>query len=596
MSDYSAPVRDMQFVLDEIVDMDALTALDAFAAIDTEMLPGILEEAGRFFAEVVAPINRTGDVEHSVRNADGSITTPTGFIDAYRQYVDAGWGAVGFDPEFGGGGFPWVFATALQEMMTAANMAFSLCPMLTQGSIHLLTDHGTTEQQLRWLPKLITGEWTGTINLTEPQAGSDVGALSAKAVRQEDGTYRITGQKIYITWGEHDLTENIVHLVLARTPDAAPGTKGISCFVVPKYLVNDDGSLGEANDISCVSIEHKMGINASPTCVLSFGDSGEGAVGEIIGDEGSGMRYMFTMMNYARLAVGLEGLAVADRGHQQALEHALERTQGRRPDTPKGESAAIIEHPDVRRMLLTMKAFIEAMRCLVYLNAEAIDIATHHPDDAQRQAGREMADLLTPLSKAWCTDLGTELTSIAVQVHGGMGYIEETGAAQHFRDSKIAAIYEGTNGIQAIDLVGRKLPMRDGAVVAELLDRVAALESELTGDLAALWPPLDEAVAATREASEWLLANGGDAALAGATPYLRLLSTVTGGWLMARSAIAARARLDEGATGEDAEFYEAKTVTARFFCEQIVPQATGLVPAITAGADPLYALSATQLR
>ena len=351
------------------------------------------------------------------------------FREAYAQYVDAGWGAISFDPEYGGGGFPWLVGIAITEMLTAANMALSLNPMLTQGSIHALSAHGSQEQKLAWLPKLITGEWAGTMNLTEPQAGSDVGALTTKAEVQDDGTYKITGQKIYITWGEHDLTENIIHLVLARTPDAPPGTKGISLFIVPKFIVNDDGSIGQENDIKCLSIEHKLGIHASPTCVLQFGDNG-GATGYIVGEENSGMRYMFTMMNQARLAVGLEGLAVADRAYQQALDYALERMQGRRSDTPKGESVPIIDHPDVRRMLMTMKAYIEAMRCMIYLNAKSIDIAHHHPDQDERTRGSELTDLLTPLSKSWCTDLGNELTSLGIQIHGGMGFVEETGAAQ----------------------------------------------------------------------------------------------------------------------------------------------------------------------
>ncbi len=456
MTEYSAPVADMLFTLERVVGVQGLADLPDFAEVGLEALPDVLAEASRFFGEVVSPTNRAGDTQGSRRNDDGSITTPDGFAEAYQAYVDGGWGAMSFEPEFGGGGFPWVVGLAVQEMMTAANMAFSLNPMLTQGSIHALSAHGGEEQKLRWLPKLISGEWTGTMNLTEPQAGSDVGALTAKAVRQDDGSYLISGQKIYITWGEHDLTDNIVHLVLARTPDAPPGTRGISLFIVPKFLVNADGSLGERNDIECVSIEHKMGIHASPTCVLQFGDNG-GAVGEIIGDEQSGMRSMFTMMNQARLAVGLEGLAVADRSYQQALEYALERQQGRRADTPKGESVAIIEHPDVRRMLMTMKSQIEALRCLVYLNAWAVDVAAHHPDEDEARRGQELCDLLTPLSKAWGTDLGNELTSLGVQIHGGMGYVEETGAAQHYRDIRIAAIYEGTNGIQAIDLVGRKL-------------------------------------------------------------------------------------------------------------------------------------------
>lgn len=597
MSEYLAPLEDMKFALKEVVDIASLTELPNFSKVGLESLDDILDEAGRFFNEVISPTNRVGDLEGSKLNQDGKVTTPTGFKEAYAQYVDAGWGAISFDPEYGGGGFPWLVGIAVTEMLTAANMAMSLNPMLTQGSIHALTAHGDPDQKLAWLPKLITGEWAGTMNLTEPQAGSDVGALTAKAELQENGTYLISGQKIYITWGEHDLTENIIHLVLARTPDAPPGTKGISLFIVPKFLVNDDGSLGEENDVKCLSIEHKLGIHASPTCVLQFGDNG-GAIGYLVGDENSGMRYMFTMMNQARLAVGLEGLAVADRAYQQALEYALERRQGRRPETPKGESSLIIEHPDVRRMLMTMKAYVEAMRCLVYLNAKAIDIAHHHPDESEREQGRELTDLLTPLSKGWCTDLGNELTSLGIQVHGGMGFVEETGAAQHYRDIRIAGIYEGTNGIQAIDLVGRKLNMRNGDVVFELLTQIDETVTKLNEKgLEEIGLPLKEANESLKTASTWLLESGaanGDAVLAGATPYLRMFGTTIGGWLMANSALSAQQLLTEAT--ENTEFLQAKIETARFFAQQLLPQATGLLASVTSGSDSMFAINSESLR
>ena len=597
MSEYLAPLEDMKFALKEVVDIASLTELPNFSKVGLESLDDILDEAGRFFNEVISPTNRVGDLEGSKLNQDGTVTTPTGFKEAYAQYVDAGWGAISFDPEYGGGGFPWLVGIAVTEMLTAANMAMSLNPMLTQGSIHALTAHGDPNQKLAWLPKLITGEWAGTMNLTEPQAGSDVGALTAKAELQENGTYLISGQKIYITWGEHDLTENIIHLVLARTPDAPPGTKGISLFIVPKFLVNDDGSLGEENDVKCLSIEHKLGIHASPTCVLQFGDNG-GAIGYLVGDENSGMRYMFTMMNQARLAVGLEGLAVADRAYQQALEYALERRQGRRPETPKGESSLIIEHPDVRRMLMTMKAYVEAMRCLVYLNAKAIDIAHHHPDESEREQGRELTDLLTPLSKGWCTDLGNELTSLGIQVHGGMGFVEETGAAQHYRDIRIAGIYEGTNGIQAIDLVGRKLNMRNGDVVFELLTQIDETVTTLNErGLEEIGLPLKEANESLKKASTWLLENGAgnsDAVLAGATPYLRMFGTTIGGWLMANSALSAQQLLTEAT--ENTEFLQAKIETARFFAQQLLPQATGLLASVTSGSDSMFAINSESLR
>ena len=597
MSEYLAPLEDMKFTLKEVVDIASLTELPNFSKVGLESLDDILDEAGRFFNEVISPTNRVGDLEGSKLNQDGKVTTPTGFKEAYAQYVDAGWGAISFDPEYGGGGFPWVVGIAVTEMLTAANMAMSLNPMLTQGSIHALTAHGDPNQKLAWLPKLITGEWAGTMNLTEPQAGSDVGALTAKAELQENGTYLISGQKIYITWGEHDLTENIIHLVLARTPNAPPGTKGISLFIVPKFLVNDDGSLGEENDVKCLSIAHKLGIHASPTCVLQFGDNG-GAIGYLVGDENSGMRYMFTMMNQARLAVGLEGLAVADRAYQQALEYALERRQGRRPETPKGESSLIIEHPDVRRMLMTMKAYVEAMRCLVYLNAKAIDIAHHHPDESEREQGRELTDLLTPLSKGWCTDLGNELTSLGIQVHGGMGFVEETGAAQHYRDIRIAGIYEGTNGIQAIDLVGRKLNMRNGDVVFELLTQIDETVTKLNEKgLEEIGLPLKEANESLKTASTWLLESGAansDAVLAGATPYLRMFGTTIGGWLMANSALSAQQLLTEAT--ENTEFLQAKIETARFFAQQLLPQATGLLASVTSGSDSMFAINSESLR
>ncbi len=596
MSEYSPPLDDMKFALKEVVDVESLSELPAFNEVGLEALDSLLDEASRFFNEVISPTNRPGDLEGSVLKNDGSVSTPTGFREAYAQYVDAGWGAISFDPEYGGGGFPWLVGIAITEMLTAANMALSLNPMLTQGSIHALSAHGSQEQKLAWLPKLITGEWAGTMNLTEPQAGSDVGALTTKAEVQDDGTYKITGQKIYITWGEHDLTENIIHLVLARTPDAPPGTKGISLFIVPKFVVNDDGSIGQENDIKCLSIEHKLGIHASPTCVLQFGDNG-GATGYIVGEENSGMRYMFTMMNQARLAVGLEGLAVADRAYQQALDYALERMQGRRADTPKGESVPIIDHPDVRRMLMTMKAYIEAMRCMIYLNAKSIDIAHHHPDQDERTRGSELTDLLTPLSKSWCTDLGNELTSLGIQIHGGMGFVEETGAAQHYRDIRIAGIYEGTNGIQAIDLVGRKLSMRKGDVVRELLLEINETASELhSADLEGIGRPLEDAVQDMQAATEWLIENGGastDDGLAGATPYLRMFGTTVGGWLLAKSALQAKKQIDEG---NDSEFLHAKIETATFFAEQLLPQVSGLLPAAVSGAHSLYAIKPERLR
>jgi 3-(methylthio)propanoyl-CoA dehydrogenase len=592
MAEYVPPLRDIKFVLEQLVDLDGLSKLEAYAHADPETVLGVIEESGHFMAEVVGPVNQAGDTVGSTLDGDGNVTTPPGFKEAYRQYVEAGWGSVPFPDEFGGGGFPWLVAVVMQEMMNSASMGFSLLPLLTQGAIDMLALHGSPAQQAIYAEKMVTGEWAGTMNLTEPQAGSDLGAVRAKAVPADDGTWRITGQKTFITYGEHDLTDNIIHLVLARVPDAPPGTRGISCFIVPKYLVNDDGSLDARNDLRCVSIEHKLGIHASPTCVMSYGDAG-GAVGYLVGEVNQGMRYMFTMMNTARLSVGLQGLAVTERAYQDALRYAQEREQGRAVGAPKGELSPIVEHPDVRRMLLTMKAYIEAMRALLYTNAVSIDLARHHPDQEEREARRELVELLTPISKAWCTDLGVDLTSVGVQVHGGMGYVEETGVAQYLRDSRISPIYEGTNGIQAIDLVMRKVPMRGGGVMADLLAQMEALGPELDAagpELAGIQPALAAGVRALREATDWILSRGPaepNDVLAGASPYLRLCGLVVGGWLMARSALAA-SRLLRTATGADAVFLREKIATARFYAGQLLPQAGGLLPAVTAGAGPLF--------
>jgi 3-(methylthio)propanoyl-CoA dehydrogenase len=594
MTDYTAPVRDIRFVLEHVTPIGDLAALDAFEHADPELVFGLLEEAGRFASQAIAPTNREGDLEGARVEGD-EVVLPASFERVYRQYVEAGWGTLQHPVEFGGGGFPLTVANAVKETITAANLAFSLGPLLTTGAVYLLTHHASDEQQQTYLPKMVTGEWSGTMNLTEPQAGSDVGAVTTKAVPQDDGTYRISGQKIYITFGEHPLTENIVHLVLARLPDAPPGTKGISLFIVPKFLVNEDGSLGERNDVKVVSVEHKLGIHASPTCVMSYGDEGEGAVGYLVGEPNTGMRGMFTMMNDARLGVGIQGLALADRAYQQALRYAQERRQGRGPSSAPGEQAPIIDHADVRRMLLTQRAYIEAMRALCCLNGYALDLAHASPDAGVREEQQKLADLLTPLSKAWCTDLGVELTSLAVQVHGGMGYVEETGVAQHYRDVRIAPIYEGTNGIQALDLVGRKLPYDGGAFVKGFLADLAAFAEELPEDLASIATNLRDGVAVLEELTTWVFAHRDEPndVFAGATPYLRAFATVVGGWLLAKGAAAAQEQLDAGAG--DADFLAAKIVTARFYAEQLLPQVHGLVGAVTAGADDLYALSPEQL-
>ena len=569
-----------------------MSKLEAYQHADPGTVFGLIEESGRFMTDVVGPLNRVGDVAGSALDGDGKVTTPPGFREAYEQYVAAGWGTVPFLPEFGGGGFPWLVTVVMQEMMTSAGMSFAMCPLLTQGAIEMLAQHGSPGQQATFLEKMVTGEWTGTMNLTEPQAGSDLGAVRARAVPAGDGTWRVTGQKIFITYGEHDLAGNIIHLVLARVPGAPPGTRGISCFIVPKYLVNADGSLGARNDVRCVSIEHKPGIHASPTCVMSFGEAG-GAVGYLIGEANQGMRYMFTMMNTARLSVGVQGLSIAERAYQDALRYAQGRRQGRAVGALPGEQSPIVEHPDVRRMLLTMKAYIEAMRALLYTNAVSIDLARHHHDQAEREARRELVELLTPISKAWCTDLGVTVASIGLQVHGGMGYVEETGVAQYWRDSRIAPVYEGTNGIQAIDLVTRKIPMRAGGVVTDLLAQIEALDRELAAagpELAGMRSALASAVSAVREATDWIMSRGAaepNDTLAGATPYLRLFGQVIGGWLLARSALAA-SRLLPGAGGSEAAFLRDKIGTACFYAEQLLPEAVGLLPAVTAGAGPLF--------
>jgi alkylation response protein AidB-like acyl-CoA dehydrogenase len=583
-------------VLDHLTDVGALCELPAYEGLDAETIKGVLEENARFIAEVIAPLNRVGDTVGSQHDpATNAVRTPPGFIEAYHQYVAAGWGGVPFPVEYDGGGFPWLVGIAMQELISSANMAFSMAPLLTQGAIDLLMHHGDEEQKERYLKRMVTGEWTGTMNLTEPQAGSDVGAVRTKAVPAADGSWRITGTKIFISFGEHDMAENIVHLVLARVPDAPPGTKGISCFIVPKFLVNDDGSLGERNDVTCVSIEHKMGIKASPTCVMSYGEAGEGAVGYLIGEANQGMRYMFTMMNNARLSVGLEGLALAERAYQDALTYAQERQQGRAPGAPAGETSFIVELPDVRRMLLTMKALIDAMRAIIYTNAQAIDLATHHPDPDVRERNQELVELLTPVSKGFGTDMGIDCTSIAIQVYGGMGYIEESGVPQHFRDARITSIYEGTNGIQAMDLVGRKLPMRAGGVITDFLGAVAALDAELAAagdDLAVVREQLASALATVQGTVGWLMEHGiADVrnALAGATPFLRMFGLLVGARYLAEAALAARADLAEGVG--DAEHLEARLVVARFYAENLLPAVHGLAPAVTAGFDDLYALS-----
>jgi alkylation response protein AidB-like acyl-CoA dehydrogenase len=593
---YKAPLRDISFILEHITPVAELAALEPFAHADPAMVEGLLGEAARFCEQAVAPTNVEGDQQGS-RLIDGSVKTPDSFPKLYEQYVAAGWGSLAHTAELGGGNFPLLVANVFKEFLNSANMAFSLGPLLTTGAVEMLEVHASDEQKQVYVTKMISGEWTGTMNLTEPHAGSDVGALTSKAIPAGDGTYRITGNKIFITYGDHDMTEQIVHLVLARTPDAPVGTKGISCFIVPKYLVNDDGSLGERNDAKVVSIEHKLGIHASPTCVMAFGEEGEGAIGYLIGQENEGMRYMFTMMNDARLGVGIQGLAIAERAYQLALAYALDRTQGRAPGAAKGASSPIIQHPDVRRMLLTMKAYIESLRAMCYANAFATDLAKAHPDPETRRQNQMLADLLTPLSKGWGTDLGVELASIGIQIHGGMGYVEETGAAQHYRDARIAPIYEGTNGIQALDLVGRKLPYDGGAFVKGFLAERSELAANLSagdGDLAVIGERLAAGIATLQQATDHIFANAGNPldVFAGATPYARMFAQVVGGAFLAKQAQVAAALLAKGEG--DKSWLEGKIATAKFFADQLLPMVDGLLASVLAPAEQLFALTDEQ--
>jgi alkylation response protein AidB-like acyl-CoA dehydrogenase len=588
VSTYRPPVSDLAFVLEHVVGYPEIAEYPGYEHADLETVVGLLEEAGDFAANAIAPSNRIGDTEGAKHQPDGSVVTPAPFRQAYKDLVQAGWGSVPFPEEFGGGGFPWTVGLAIQEMLGEANMAFALCPLLTQGAIDALLHYGSDEQKQTYLPKMISGEWTGTMNLTEPQAGSDVGALSTRAVPNGDGTFAITGQKIFITFGEHDLADQIVHLVLARTPGAPEGTKGISCFIVPKFLLSDDGSLGDRNGVTCLSIEHKLGIHGSPTCVMEY----DGATGYLIGEENLGMRIMFVMMNSARLSVGTQGLALSERAYQDSRDYALERHQGLAIGAT-GKDSAIVEFPDVRRMLLTQKAYIAAMRRLMLFNSVQIDKSTHAPDAQTRARAAEIVGLLTPICKSFGTDLGNELTSLGLQVHGGMGFIEETGVAQYYRDVRITAIYEGTNGIQAADLVGRKLGVRDGASVLEFLASMRDIDAELAAagdDFDSIRSELTSALDALKSATEWMLRTARkdpNGILAGSSPYVRMWGLVVGGWLMARSALAAP-------SASDRDVADTQLVLARFYAEQLLPGAAGLLGAATAGSEDLFALTPAQ--
>ena len=597
MTDYRSPVKDALFTLRHVGMLDEITSSERYAHADPETVADVLGEHGRFMQEVFAPTNRIGDTVGLKWSPEG-VETPAEFKTAYAKFVEAGWQGLNAEVEYGGAGFPEAVFTCALEFMTAANGALTMCPGLTTGAIECLQAWGSEEQKERYLRRIVTGEWTGTMNLTEPQAGSDVGLCTTKAEPQGDGTYKITGTKIYISFGEHDMAENIVHLVLARTPGAPAGTKGISLFIVPKFLLTEDGEPGERNDVNCVSIEHKMGIHGSPTCVMSYGDAG-GATGFLVGEENQGMRAMFTMMNSARIAVGIQGVALGDAAFQKALQYSQERRQGREIGGDSKEPAFIEAHPDVRRMLMFMKSHVEAMRALLVYNSAAIDLSRALEGD-EAEHWREIAELLTPVSKAWSTDVGMEVTSTAIQIFGGMGYVEETGVAQHYRDARIAPIYEGTNGIQAMDLVGRKLGMRMGGVVGEYLQRMRDLDGELAAageEFASIRTQLAAAVEVLDGVTNWIMTNGlanPVEALAGATPYLRIFGTVTGGWLLARLALGAKADL-EGADEADAAWLGTKIASARFYAEQVLPTAAGLVPSVQAGSSVLYEVTPESL-
>ncbi|MEA2951833.1 MAG: 3-(methylsulfanyl)propanoyl-CoA dehydrogenase [Alphaproteobacteria bacterium] len=570
---YRAPVADIAFTLKHAAALSEALAQGLYGDLGDDVVDAVLAEAGRFASDVIAPLNRIGDT-HGTPFKDGAVTMPPGWKEAYTSWAQAGWNGLAAPAEWGGQALPQALNAACMEMWNAASMAFGIGPILTAGAVEALAAHGSDALKRAYLPKLISGEWTGSMQLTEPQAGSDVGALRTKAERTTDSSYRITGQKIFITYGEHDLTNNIVHLVLARLPDAPAGTRGISLFLVPKFLLNADGSLGARNDVRCHSIEHKLGIHGSPTCTMVLGDNG-GATGFLIGEENRGLACMFTMMNLARLSVGLQGVAIAERATQAALAYARERKQSGHP---------IIDYPDVWRMLLIMRAQTRAARAICYTAAVAIDRAHRTEGDLATRA-HERASLLTPVAKAFSTDIGVEVASLGIQVHGGMGYVEETGAAQHLRDARIAPIYEGTNGIQAIDLVIRKLPQSGGATVkahiGELRGTVAAVQAANDPAFGASGARLLEAVDALDRATQWMLAHvekNPDAALAGATPYLRLFGLASGGCLLASEALAAQ-RLGDGADAAG------RISLARFFAENLVVAASGLERSVIDGAD-----------
>lgn len=588
---YKAPLADMRFVLNELAGLSEVAALPGFEEVNPELVDAILEEAAKLAENVLAPLNWIGD-QHGNKLNDGVVTTAPGFKDAYTQYRENGWNGLRLPEELGGQNVPAVVSTAVEEMWKGANMAFSLCPLLTLGAMEALEHHASDELKAIYLPKMAEGIWTGTMNLTEPQAGSDLAQVRSKAVPTGDGTYKISGQKIFITYGEHDMAENIIHLVLARLPDAPAGVKGISLFVVPKFLVNADGSLGARNDVKCVSIEHKLGIHGSPTCVMSYGDNG-GATGWLVGEANRGLGYMFTMMNAARLGVGVEGMGLAEAAYQKAVAYARDRIQCRELGSENPAPAAIIRHADIRRMLMTSRALIEAERGLTYFACASLDKATRHPDAAERQKWNAVVGYLTPIVKGWNTENASRIASMGVQVHGGMGFIEETGAAQYFRDSRISTIYEGTTGIQAMDLIGRKTASEKGATAKAMLAEVDSTVTKLqSAGLTSIAEALAKSAADARSASNYVVeqfdAKPKEVA-AGSVPFLELMGLTLGGWQLGRAALVAKQKLADGEG--DAAFYEAKLITAKFFAAYLLPQTASLAAVILHGGESVLALA-----
>ncbi|MBA4811803.1 MAG: acyl-CoA dehydrogenase C-terminal domain-containing protein [Candidatus Actinomarina sp.] len=588
---YKAPVKDIVFGYEVIDSYNVLNKIAAFSDFSEDVVVPTMEECAKFSEEVLAPINAIGDQQGATID-NGVVTMPEEFVDAYKKFSDAGWASISLPEEIGGGGMPITLSGGTLEILSTANLAFGLAPGLSAGAISAINFHGSQEQKDKFLPKLVSGEWTGTMNLSEPQSGSDLGTITTKAEAQEDGTYKVTGTKVWITFGEHNMTENIIHLVLAKVPGSPEGTKGISMFIVPKFIVNDDGSLGENNNVSCISIEEKLGIHASPTCVMEY----DGSVGYLVGEENRGLTYMFTMMNEARVWVGGQGLACASGALQGAAQYARDRVQGRPVGMSKedAKNSTIMDHADVRRMLLTIKAYVDAMRYLMYDNQLMLDLE-YFGEGELKEFGEERCGILTPITKAWISDLGVELSSIAIQVYGGMGYVEETGVAQYLRDARIAPIYEGTNGIQALDLIFRKLPLDSGQAMQRLLGDVNGVIEEMSqaGDvLSSMSEKLKVEVDKLSEVTLWLGSKMLEGELvdasAGASPYIKMFGQVLGGYYMGKAALLATKKYEE--TGD--EYYAEKITLSKFYIEQLLPLASGYASAVTAGKEDLYNIKA----